>query len=158
MKNIKNKGFTAVEILVVISIMIVLSAIVLPSMSRFRNERTLGNTAEDIVTILNKARNDTIGSLNSYAYGVHVATNSVTYFIAPTYSSGASTNSVTSLDPNVTIPASGGINLNGGGSDVVFTRLTGDTTSYGTIVVQLTSDSTHQKTITINKTGVASSN
>lgn len=158
MNYTKNKGMTLLELLIVIAIIIVLSVIVTPSLSKFKAERSLVNTAEDIVSVLNKARNDTIGSLGGNQYGVHLDTNKFTYFIAPTYINGTSTNIVTTLDDSITIPSSGGINLNGGGSDIIFTRITGDTSNYGTIVLQLSSDATRQKTITINKTGVISSN
>ena len=83
-------------------------------------------------------------------------TSTVTGLI--TFNNNDATNNVITLDSNITIPASGGINLNGAGSDVIFTRLTGDTTAYGTIIVRLASDATSQKTITINQTGSISSN
>jgi hypothetical protein len=52
------------------------------------------------------------------------------------------------------VPITGGINLAGGGSDIVFSRITGDTANNGTIVIQLTSDSSKQKTISINSLGI----
>ncbi len=155
---LKNKGITVIEIIIVISIIVALSAIILPSLSSFRRERSLDNATQDIISMLNKARNDTVSSLNSMAYGVHFESDKVTYFQGPTFNSIASSNVVLLLDPSVNIPSTGGINLGGGGSDVIFTRLTGDTVNYGTIILQLTSDATRQKTITISKTGAISSN
>lgn len=155
---LKNKGISIIEILAVISIIAILLVIVLPNLSNFRNERTLTNTTQDIISVLNKAKSDTTSSLNSNSYGVHFETDRVVYFIGTTYNGADAGNIVTSIDSSVTIPLSGGINLNGGGSDVMFTRLTGDTTNYGTIVVRLTSDATRQKTITVSKTGAVSSN
>ena len=153
-----TEGISIIEILVVISIIVILAIIILPNLSRFRNERTLSNTTQDIISLLNKARSDTISSFNSNSYGVHFETDKIVYFAGTTYNSSDSNNSIINLDSSVTIPVSGGINLNGGGGDVIFTRLTGDTAGYGTIVVRLSSDATRQITITINKTGAISSN
>jgi Tfp pilus assembly protein FimT len=158
MKVFNNKGITIIEILMVISTIVILTIIIVPNLSKFRNEQTLNNTVSDIVSLLNKARNDTISSLNSNNYSVHFESGRVVYFNGSVFNNGDGTNSSTTLDSSVTIPSSGGINLNGGGSDVIFTRISGDTSNYGTIIVRLTSDGTRQKTITINKTGSVSSN
>lgn len=155
---LKNKGVTIFELLIAISIIAIIVAIVVPSLSSFRNSRTLASTTQDIVSLLNNARNNTIASLNSTNYSVHFETGRYVYFTGSTFNNGDATNIVTTLDSSVIIPASGGINLNGAGSDVIFARLSGETTDYGTIIVRLSSDATRQKTITISKTGSISSN
>ena len=158
MKTNKNKGISIIEILIVISIIGILAAVIIPSLSKFRNEQALRNTTADIVSLLNKARNNTISSLSSSNYSVHFETTRFVYFTGSVFNNGAGTNSAFTLSTSVTIPASGGISLNGGGADVIFTRLTGETANYGTIIVRLASDDTKQKTITISKTGSVSSN
>ncbi|MEK7585743.1 MAG: hypothetical protein AAB477_00715 [Patescibacteria group bacterium] len=154
----KNGGVSLIEIVIAISIIALISVVVILNLSKFRDERTLDNMTQDVISVLNKAKSDTISSLNSNSYGVHFQTDKVVYFVGTTYNSSDAGNIVTNLDSSVTIPVSGGINLNGGGSDVTFTRLTGDTTKYGTIIIRLTSDATRQKTVTISQTGVISSN
>ncbi len=153
MHTLKNKGITLIEILVSIGIIGIITAVVVPNLSSFRNEQILNNTASDIVSLINKAHSDTLSSLNSTVYGVHLTSTNATYFIGSSYSAGTATNKVITFDTKVSIPAAGGINLNGGGSDIMFTRLSGDTTSYGTIIVRLVSDATKQKTIAISQTG-----
>jgi len=152
----KNKGISLVEIVIVISIIVIICAITIVSLSSFKNGQVLRNTAVDIVSMLNKARQNTLSSINSNNYGVHFETNKMTLFIAPTYTQGVGTNEVINFNSVVNIPVSGGINV-GGGSDVIFQRLTGETIG-GTIVIQQTSNATKQKTITISKTGIISSN
>lgn len=155
---LQQKGSTLVEVLVIIVIIGILVAIVTPSLSRFRGAQALRNTTDDIVSLLNKARTDTLSSYNSSQYSVHIESTRAVYFVGTTFTDGLSTNQQVTFDSSVTIPASGGINLNGGGSNISFTRLTGDTTAYGTIVIQLASDATTSKTVTISQTGLVSTN
>ncbi|MFA6393179.1 MAG: prepilin-type N-terminal cleavage/methylation domain-containing protein [Candidatus Paceibacterota bacterium] len=156
-----NKGLTIIEIILAIAIISVISYIVLFNLSSFRNEQALKNTTIDIVSILNKARENTLSSLNSTNYSVHFETDRAVLFTGAIYSPSLSTNEVTLFSPSVNIPATGGINISGGGNDITFARLTGEVingTIDSSIVVELVSDATKQKTITINKTGVISSN
>jgi prepilin-type N-terminal cleavage/methylation domain-containing protein len=153
-----SKGFSLIELLIVIAIISVLSAVMIPTLASFRGQQALKNTTEDLVSLLNTARSDTQGSLNSTNYSVYIDSSSATYFVGSVYISNAPTNKKILYNSAVTIPISGGVNLNGGGNIVSFSRLSGDTINYGTIVIQLSSDANRSKTITINKTGTVSSN
>lgn len=156
MKNKKNTGVTFIEILIVVAIIGVISSIVFINLSQFRNEQVLKNTAVDIVSLLNKARSNTLSSLNSTNYSVHFEQGQVVLFVGPIYSASNVTNEPMVFSTAVMIVIPSGINL-GGGADVTYKRLTGDTIG-GTITIQLVSDAVKQKTITISPTGVASVN
>ncbi len=110
------------------------------------------------MALLHKAKSDSLSSLNSNNYSVHFENNRMVYFIGDTFSEGDSGNQIVNFESEVNIPTTGGINLNGGGNNVVFSKLAGNVVGYGTIIIQLTSDPTRQKTITIEKTGAISSN
>ncbi|MFA5773588.1 MAG: prepilin-type N-terminal cleavage/methylation domain-containing protein [Candidatus Paceibacterota bacterium] len=153
----RNKGISIIEILIVISIIVIISAIAIPNFSKFHNQQALRNTTEDVISLLNEARNSTISSKNSNTYGVHFQSDKVILFAGSSFNDSPSNKQI-NLDSSVIIPATGGINLNGGGSDIIFARITGDTTNNGTIVIQLVSDTTQQKIITISKIGVIGSN
>lgn len=157
----KNKGFTLIELLIVFVVIAIISSIVVLSLSKFRNEQALKNTTIDIVSLLNKARQNTLSSVNSMNYSVHFEEDKTVLFIGNTYVEGDPTNEEILFTSVVNIPTTGGINISGGGNEINFERLTGEVTNgtnSSTIVVQQVSDSTKQKTITINKIGVISSN
>ena len=154
MKNLYNRGISVIEILIVIAVIGILVAIVVPNLTRFRNEQSLKNISADIVSLLNEARNNTISSVNSSQYGVYFESGRAVLFVGSTFTEPNSTNKELSFSSAVTIQSSGGISLNGGGSTVVFSRISGDTSNYGTITIQLVSDSSRQKIITIGKTGL----
>ncbi len=158
MKILKNKGMSVLELLIAIAILAIVVSFIILNLSKFRSEQALQNTTSDIISLVNEARTKTISSVNSTTYGVHFEASRAVLFAGSSFTEPNSSNKQVDINSAVSIPVSGGINLNGGGSDVIFTRISGDTTNYGTIIVRLVSDATRQKTITINKTGIVSSN
>jgi len=155
-KLIKSKGISLIEIIIVIGIISIISAIIIPNLSSFRNQQAMVNTREDIISLLNEARNSTISSKNSTTYGVHFMTNTATLFEGTVFVDSVNNKEIV-FNPSVLIPTTGGINL-GGGNDVVFKRITGNTLNSGTIVLQLSSDASNQKVISISPVGVITSN
>lgn len=157
MKNFQ-KGVGAIELLISVAILSIIAIAVLPLLYKFKNHQVLVNTTEDIVTLLNKARMDTLASKNSNSYGVHFEADRVVLFTGTVFNNDDANNYIVDLDDAVSVKTNGGINISGGGNDILFIRLTGDTDQNGTIVVQLNSDNTQNKIITIKKTGIIYSN
>jgi len=152
-----NSGFTLLELLIAISILGVIVAITMPKLVDYRKEQSLKNTAENIVSILNKAKSDSLNSLNSLNYGIHFSSNYLDYFIGTTYNPADINNKRTNFGDGVTL-SPGGLNLNGGGSDIIFPRLIDDIIGYGSITIEITTNPSMNKTITVNKIGSISSN
>lgn len=152
-KNTKS-GITLVEVMVIIFLVVIVSTIVFTNLSSFKKEQVLRNTASDIVTFLNKAKQNTLSSINSSSYGVHFENSRMILFSGNTYSSSDPNNEIVNFNSLVSIPTIGGLNI-GGGSDVVFERLTGDTLG-GTIKLQRNDNNTKYKIINISKTGLIS--
>lgn len=78
-KNKYNKGFTLVELIVVISIFAILSSIMIFNYGSFKSSLSIQNLAEDIALSVRKAQGYAIGVHgygNSFAsgYGVHFST------------------------------------------------------------------------------------
>lgn len=152
-KNNKSFGFSAAELLVVLSIITVLSLVIITSFVTFRKNQALVFDTDTVVGVLRQARNQTLSSKNSTNYGVHFTAPKVTIFTGSTYNSNAADNQDFVLSSTDTILT---ISLNGGGSDVVFSRLSGETSQYGTVVVSSPGVS-ETKTVTIYKTGLVES-
>lgn len=149
-----KKGFTLFELLVVIAIIGILVTIIVTALPRFGKVQALDRDAEVVMEILHQAHSQTLSSHNDTQYGVHVGSNTLTLFTGGTYSAGASSNQVFTLQTSgvVLTPT-----LTGGGSDVVFKRLSGETTQDGTIVISSPTIS-GTKTVTIYRTGIITSN
>ena len=143
-----------VEVLIVIAILAIIATAIIGPFASFRNAQAIKNTNESIIALLNQARVKTLSSENLLQYGVHLQADKAILFSGTSYDVDASISEVVVSDSKISI---NDISLAGGGYDVVFERLTGATDNYGTLVVTLTNTSEGQKTITIAKTGVVSS-
>ena len=85
MKILNNKGFSLVELLIVITILVLISLIAMPSLIDFQRKQSLKNTTENIISLLNKAKSSTSASLNSSNYGVHFESEYMVYFIGDNF-------------------------------------------------------------------------
>lgn len=151
----KQSGFSLIEIVIVLGILVLVSAFLVSPFTNFRNTQILQVSVEDVLSTLNKARTQTLAGHGDSAYGVHLETNRVVLFAGETYNASDPTNQAVNLHSLVNIS---NISLSGGGSSVVFRRLTGTTTKTGTVTLSLASDSSVNKVITIPATGIAWSN
>ena len=147
-----QKGFTLIEILIVITVLAMISTLIFASFSKFNSAQILNGTTQTVLSILDEARALTLASKNNLSYSVHFETSKVVLFKGTTYSASDTDNDVTILNNRVTVSD---ISLNGGGSDVLFDKLTGKTSQSGTITITLTSDANRFKTIKIGTAGVS---
>lgn len=154
-KTKDGRGFTLLEIVVVVGIMAVLSGIIVTSFSGFTEGRLIDVYTEEITSLLNKGRLDTIASLGGYQYGVHFESSRLVYFRGTTFTEPDVNNIEVTLDNALEISA---ITLTGGGADVVFERLSGITNQPGSIVMRVKNTPTKNVTITIDQTGVVGFN
>ncbi len=149
MNNFK-RGFTLIEIMVVLGIMVLIIAVVLPAFSKMRDNQLLKSTTADVFSSLNKAKSQTLSSVSSSEYGVHFESDKIVIFKGTTYSSSDPNNEIVLI----TSPASiSSISLTGGAVDLYFNRLTGAPNKTGSITVAVSSLS---KAVTISGTGAIS--
>lgn len=147
-----KKGFTLFEIIIAISILVIMLVVTLPKFSEFRLVQVQNATITDILSSLDKARSDTLNSLDSSSYGVHFETSKVVIFKGTSYSILDANNQ----DIIFASPASiTNISFSGGGSDIYFSRLSGTPNKTGTLTI---TTGNYSKTITIGATGIFSSN
>jgi type IV fimbrial biogenesis protein FimU len=148
--NHHTKGFTLLEILISMAILGIILVIMVSTFKLFANHQAINKDAENVIEALQEARALTLASQNASQYGVHFATSTVTIFTGATYNASTSTNKSVPLSSSATVLT---ISLVGGGNDVVFQRLTGETAQNGTIIVS-SSATPQTRTVTIYKTGL----
>jgi Tfp pilus assembly protein FimT len=154
-KNFYIGGVTIMELLAVMAVIGVLVLIVLPQFSKIKENQVLKNGVQDILSSINKARTQTLSSLNSSEYGVHFQADKVIIFKGTVFSAVASDNE----EIDIISPASISDVQLGAGSpstgDMYFSRLSGNPSTTGTVTISTTNFS---KVITISATGTASVN
>ncbi len=149
----RQHGFTLIEVLISVFIIIMVTTIITVSLSRYTRTQSLNGATRLVVSEIEDARSRTLSSQGSSQYGVFFDDNRVVLFQGDSYDSGAATNEETVLDTRVEITD---VTLTGGGSAMIFERLSGETTHNGTIEIALTSDALIMRTITVQKTGLVS--
>lgn len=144
------RGFSLLEIIIVIAIIVLVATIIVIPFSQFRNRQTLDGAAEEFSSLIALARAKTMSSEGNARYGIHFTSSSASLFQGASFpGDNESANIVVNLSALVSISYT----LAGGGADMIFQRLTGDTTQSGTIIISLVADNTQQRVLTVETTG-----
>ena len=150
-RNANTKGFGLVEVLIVASVIAILAAISYQTFFDTNRMQALEKDRDIVLSALERARSLTLSSSGDRQYGVHIESNRVILFPGNSYSAANSENVVESLNSLVTIASS---SIKGGGSNVVFERLTGKTPQSGTIGVSLKADPSREYIIVVHDPGL----
>jgi len=153
--KLRNKGFTLIEVVLVLALGALVTGFVVLSFSKVNATEALDKNTDLVVSVLNEARTMTLSAIGDTRYGVHFDSNQVVRFQGTSYATTTSSNVQSTINTQVGIR---NIALNGGGTNVAFDRLTGGTTQSGTIQIYLKSATTTYKTVTVSVTGLIERN
>ena len=150
MTNSKRlRGFTMIEMLVVVVILSVLTSAVLPSLLNFRRSSLLNTETQEVITLINRARLLSVSSKNDERFGVHFEPSRLVLFQGSTYTEGATTNE----EHNFDLAISSETTINGGGAEILFAKVTGAASQLATTTLLFTG-TTASSTVIIRKSGV----
>ncbi len=147
-----RKGFTLIETMSAIAIGILLISIIFYSFSSLRNNASLQKNVSQAKSILEEARYSSISEKSDYSYGVHLQSDRLVLFSGSVYNSADAKNK-TQLFDNATLD---NISLNGGGSEIIFNKITGSTNTFGTFRIKSSIDLNKSMIIRVIGTGVIS--
>ncbi|MFC1802142.1 Tfp pilus assembly protein FimT/FimU [Patescibacteria group bacterium] len=116
-----KRGFTLLELMIVISIIIVVGAFTIPVGIKFFQSQALEDTTDSIVETLRRARNQAVFQKNDSSFGVKFASTSFTLFQGDTYTSR-------DTQEDEVFDLVSGVNTNGI-DEIVFSRIFGTTTA-----------------------------
>jgi prepilin-type N-terminal cleavage/methylation domain-containing protein len=145
-----KKGFTLLETLISLSILAILLTIALWYFKGATGTEALKKDRQGLVAILEEARSLSLSSKEADVYGVRVEASQATLFKGDVYNTTAD-NKIHQF--NSAVQASS-YSLNGGGRDIVFSRLTGSTENFGIVTLSLTREPLSSTTVTVKSTGV----
>ena len=133
-----GKGFSLVEIILALAILVFIAALVLSRLSLFRQSAEINRAVSETLGLLREARSKTLGSENSVEYGIHFASTTITLFRGITYNSADLSNIVHNLPGSVVIS---GLALSTTTNNIVFERLSGRSPASGTVTFSSTGSS-----------------
>jgi type II secretory pathway pseudopilin PulG len=136
------KGFTILELLLVIGAAIVIAALTVPVGVRFFQTQTLDEATSGIMETMRRAHNQAVFQKNDSAFGVKFLSGSYVLFQGNSYDTRTQSE-------DESFEVSSGI-ATSGIDEVVFAKLTGIPNTTGTLTVTSGSDS---QTININAHG-----
>ncbi len=145
-----KKGITLLELIIALAIIALVAVLIGGVFSSFRTNNVLTTADSIVVGLLRDARGRTLASESNSNYGVHFVNTKAGVCKGDSYNAASSTNEADLLRFDREISS---INLTGGASDVVFTRLYGTTTASGTITLRPKSDTSKTRDISILSTG-----
>ena len=140
----KNKGFTLLEIIITISIIIIVSSISMQIYYNLRDKHLIETDADSIISMIEKAKSLSLNRKNDSSYGVAFSSSTVTVFSGNTHVSG---NDISKYDLGSIL----NLSLSSHGSELNFSKLTNLPNATGTITLNKNS---YSKVITIYGTGV----
>jgi type II secretory pathway pseudopilin PulG len=154
----KESGLTIIELLLVIGIFIIIYGIAIQASPFFQKEGDLSNSTEEIINILRLAQSKTLASEGASQYGVYFNTSTDPHqyilFKGANYAlRDPARDELHKIPKSVEIYE---ISL-GGSEEVVFSRLTGNTSNIGRISLRLKSDHSKNRTIGIQSSGKVTS-
>lgn len=156
-KNYKLKtgayggGFTLLEIVIVVAVLTIIGAIVAYGFYSFFRTSEMKTAVDVVHAELRDARAKTIAARGDSRYGVHFESDRVTVFAGTVYSVSDPANEIEVLPPGISIVT---IALNGGGADVIFDRLSGNTAQYGSVTLAHRSHDIADKIISVSAAGM----
>src|SRR3990167_10275367 len=150
---LSRRGVTIIELLVVLAVLGIIISVVIPQFSKTRENQVLKSGVQNILSSIDKARSQTLASLNSSQYGVRFEADKIIIFTGASFISGAPENETI----DITTPASiTNVTLNsvsGTSGEMYFNRLSGSPSATGVVTISTTN---YSKIITISATGRAS--
>ena len=149
-----QRGFTLVELLIIVAIISILFSVSILAFRNFQRESDLTDSAEEIINILRLAQNKTLASKEASKWGVYFNLSAVPYqytlFKGIDYlSRDNSFDEIYKLPKGVEIFAT---DL-GGGQEVIFDRITGKTSQFGSVSLRLKVDISKTRIIYIENSG-----
>ena len=148
-----NNGFTLIEILLVIAVLIILLAMSIVFLQSSQKQSDLQSSSQEIISALKRAQNRTLASENDSTFGVFVDTISSPHryilFQGSTYIPSP-LDEISFLSDSVEFSV---VDL-GGVDEIVFDRLEGTTSQPGDITIRLKSSPSQTRVIYIDALGV----
>ncbi|TSC55864.1 MAG: Uncharacterized protein G01um101418_553 [Parcubacteria group bacterium Gr01-1014_18] len=146
----KNKGFTLIELIITAALVLLMTAVALPPLGKYMVGNSTAESASEMSTFIQTARNRAIHGNFNDSYGVRLLSDRFILFKGAVFSAGESDNRTTLLPPGLEIAD---VTLAGGGTDIIFTDILGRTSQPGSAKIRVIGSPDHWL-VTVSAEGV----
>jgi len=148
MNETRHRGFTLVEILVVMSIFVIIATISIVSFQDFARFQRYEQSVAEIVSLIEESRTNARSAVGEERHGIKLFGTSIVQFSGDAYVGGSPSNVTTNFN-NVTLIS----DFQGGVDEIIFAQLTSVPTATGTIDI-INPDIPATTTIEVTAAGV----
>ncbi len=148
MNRIQNLGFTLIEILVSLSILVIIAGIAVTAFQDFARFQRYEQSVAELTSLIEESRTDARSAVDELNHGVKIFSSSLVQFTGSSYVGGSPSNITTNFNSVTLIP-----DFPGGVSEIVFSQLTAIPSATGTIDI-VNPDIPATTTIAITAAGV----
>lgn len=125
-----KRGFTLIELLIIIAIIGLIATFSVSSFIEYRDSQISRTVVADIHSLIKETKQKTIAAETTGQFSIYFSTSSLTVFEGSVYSPTGISNKVYNF-PNTNLD----INLSDSSQQILFSRLTGEVSSTGTIAI-----------------------
>ena len=143
------------QLMIGIVVIVVISSIVALNLTRNLSHQALTNTIGDVSALIEEARSRTLSGDHEQTYGVHLESTKAVLFSGTSYDPSALGNKTVKTSSGIVLDS---ITLAGGGSEILFDAVSGDTDEDGTFIVKKATTDEGEKMVTVTHAGQVSSN
>jgi len=137
------KGFTLLEIIIVLGIVTILAVVTLPLGVNFLKQQNLSSTTSTVIATLRQAHTQAMFQKNDSSFGVKFLPSSYILFQGTTYNTREAEEDILTSIPS-------GISVSGI-EEIVFDKRTGEPNTTGTILIM---NNTDNHSVFINEEGI----
>lgn len=143
----KKNGFTLIELILVVSLMLTLGVMTTVFYSRFLTQSSVSNVQDQLLSSLRKAQIYAMTSKRGSSWGVRYGSNTITLYKGTTFGTEPAFDEKFSVDSTISITSSTGI------VDWNFTRITGNPNNSPAAII-ISGQNNLSKTINIYSHGL----
>lgn len=147
--TVYEKGFTFIEIMVVVAIVLLLSAIAIVSLSAMQERLVLNAAVNDLVFHLEESKSRAVAGVQGQPHGIYFAADYYVQFLGSEYDPNNSANTIHAIDPRLELSA----DILGGEDSIIFSRITGATENSGLITVTVKNNGDQHRSVEVGAGG-----
>ena len=147
--TVHSRGFTFIEIMVVVTIVLVLSAIAIVSLSAMQERMTLNSAASELIFYLEESKSRAVAGVQGQPHGIYFNTDYYVQFRGDEYDPNDSANTIHEIDPRLKLTT----DILNDEESIIFSRITGATEDSYLIVISLKNNENNSRSVLVGAGG-----